>query len=138
MNVFRKPRVLVVDDERIIANTLAMILSRSGYDALTAYCGETAIEAAPRFEPDLLISDVVMPGITGIETAIQIRAAHPACKVLLFSGQAASINILELARSQEHKFEMLLKPIHPADLLARLSQILPVSEGAPVSNREVA
>lgn len=138
MNVSRKPRVLVVDDERIIANTLAMILTRAGYDALTAYCGETAVEAAPRFEPDLLISDVIMPGITGIEAAIQIRAAQPTCKVLLFSGQAASINLLEMARSQVNEFEILLKPVHPADLLARLGKMLPISESAGVGRREVA
>jgi len=139
MNGPRKPRVLIVDDERIIANTLAMILSRAGYDAQTAYCGETAVEVALRFEPDMLISDVIMPGITGIEAAVQIRADRPACKVLLFSGQAASINMLEMARSHDYEFEILLKPVHPADLLARLGKILPTSEGVQVvGSREVA
>ncbi len=138
MNEPRKPRVLIVDDEHIIANTLAMILSRAGYDALTAYCGETAVEVALRFEPDMLISDVIMPGINGIEAAVQIRAGHPACKVLLFSGQAASINMLEIARSKDEEFEILLKPVHPADLLARLGKILPTSEEAQVSSHRVA
>jgi CheY-like chemotaxis protein len=138
MTDLRKPKVLIVDDEQIIANTLAMILSRAGYDALTAYCGETAVEVALRFEPDMLISDVFMPGITGIEAAVQIRADCPACKVLLFSGQAASINMLEMARSQDHQFEILLKPVHPADLLARLGKILPTSVEAQVRSQEVA
>lgn len=138
MNARRKPRVLVVDDEQIIANTLAMILSRDGYDARTAYCGETAVEIAARFEPDMLISDVMMPGITGMEAAIKIRAVLPSCKVLLFSGQSAAVNLLKVARAQDHEFEILIKPVHPADLLARLHTELPILDEARVGDHEAA
>jgi CheY-like chemotaxis protein len=134
----QKPKVLVVDDELIIADALAMILNRSGYDARATYCGETAVQMASRFEPDLLISDVFMPGITGIEAAIQIRAALPSCKVLLFSGHAASVNLLAKARTHDDEFEILLKPVHPADLLVRLRKVLPISEEAQVRDQEVA
>lgn len=128
MTAHRRPRVLVVDDEQLIADTLSTILSRAGYDTRTAYCGEAAIEAALSFEPDMLISDVMMPDITGFEAAIKIRIAQPSCKVLFFSGQAASIDLLEEINLQDHKFEMLLKPVRPADLLARLKRILPISD----------
>jgi DNA-binding NtrC family response regulator len=63
---------------------------------------------------------VVMPGMTGIELAIHFRKAHPECKVLLFSGQAATANLLEKAREEGYDFDLLLKPVHPADLLAKL------------------
>lgn len=115
-----KPRVLVADDEQVIANTLAIILNQSGFEARAVYSGESAIEAVDTFQPDMLISDVIMTGITGIEAAIEIRNKAPKCKILLFSGQAATADLLEKARAQGHEFEILAKPVHPTDLLAKL------------------
>ena len=115
-----KVKVLIADDEQVIANTLAIILNQAGFDAFAVYSGEKAIEAALTFEPQLLISDVVMGGMTGIEAAIQIRALLPLCKVLLFSGQAATADLLRTSLSQGHSFEILAKPVHPADLLLKL------------------
>jgi CheY-like chemotaxis protein len=118
------PRVLVVDDERIIADSLTMILSNSGYDARSAYSGEMAIEMARNFCPVMLITDVLMPGISGIEVAIKVREMLPACKVLLFSGQAATFNLLETASAQGHEFELLPKPVHPTALIAKMQRIM--------------
>ena len=115
-----KPRVLVADDEQVIANTLAIILNQAGFEARAVYSGEKAIELLDEFQPDMLISDVIMTGMTGIEAAIEIRSRLPHCKILLFSGQAATADLLERARSQGHEFEILAKPIHPTDLLAKL------------------
>ena len=118
------PRVLVVDDERIIADTLEMILSMSGYDTRAAYSGEMAIEMARNFHPDMMITDVVMPGITGIEAAIKVREIVPACGVLLISGQAATQHLVEKSRSQNQEFELLLKPVHPTVLIAKLQSVI--------------
>ena len=115
-----KPRVLVADDEQVIANTLAIILNQAGFDARAVYSGEKAVEALDSFQPNMLISDVIMTGITGIEAAIKTRAKLPNCKILLFSGQAATADLLERARSDGHEFEILAKPVHPTDLLAKL------------------
>ncbi len=115
-----KPKVLVVDDERVIADTLAIILNQHGYEASAVYTGTGAVERARNDRPDLIISDVIMPDMNGIEAAINIRKFLPACKILLFSGQAATANLLESARAQGHEFEILAKPIHPQDLLAKL------------------
>jgi CheY-like chemotaxis protein len=115
-----KPRVLVADDEQVIANTLAIILNQSGFEARAVYSGEKAIDALDTFHPDMLISDVIMTGMTGIEAAIQTRLKLPHCKILLFSGQAATADLLERARTQGHEFEILAKPVHPTDLLAKL------------------
>jgi len=120
MTEARRVKVLVADDEQVIANTLVMILRQAGFDARAVYSGEEAVEMAQRFQPKLLISDVIMPGITGIEAAIKVRAELPSCKVLLFSGQAATVDLLEKARSRNYNFEILAKPVHPADLLAKL------------------
>ncbi len=116
----RKPKVLVVDDERVIADTLAIILNQHGYDATAVYTGTGAVEKARSTHPDLINSDVIMPDMNGIEAAIQIRKFLPGCKILLFSGQAATADLLENARTQGHEFEILAKPVHPQDLLAKL------------------
>lgn len=115
-----KHKVLVADDERVIADTLAMILNQSGFEARAVYSGEKALELAPTFEPDMLISDVIMADLNGIDAAIRIRELLPNIKVLLFSGQAATADLLEKARTQGYEFEILAKPVHPQDLLSRL------------------
>jgi CheY-like chemotaxis protein len=115
-----KPRVLVADDERVIADTLAIILNQAGYNASAVYSGTSAVEEAKNVKPDLVISDVIMPDMNGIDAAIKIRAALPSCKILLFSGQAATADLLENARQRGHEFEILAKPVHPQDLLAKL------------------
>ncbi len=115
-----KPRVLVADDERVIADTLAMILNQSGFEARAVYSGEKAVELASAFKPEMLISDVIMGGLSGIDAAIQIRALFPQVKILLFSGQAATSDLLTEARAQGYEFEILAKPVHPQDLVARL------------------
>lgn len=115
-----KPKILVVDDERVIADTLVIILNRSGFEASAAYSGESAVEMAQSIQPEMIISDVIMNDMNGIDAAIQIRAALPKCKILLFSGQAATADLLEKARERGHEFEILAKPVHPQDLLTRL------------------
>jgi CheY-like chemotaxis protein len=115
-----KSRVLVADDEQVIANTLAIILNQAGFEARAVYSGEKAVESLDSFQPDMLISDVIMTGMTGIEAAIATRRKMPNCKILLFSGQAATADLLEKAREEGHEFEILAKPVHPTDLLAKL------------------
>jgi CheY-like chemotaxis protein len=84
------------------------------------YSGEKAVEMAPTFAPDMLISDVIMADLNGIDAAIQVRALLPSIKILLFSGQAATADLLEKARAQGYEFEILAKPVHPQDLLNKL------------------
>jgi CheY-like chemotaxis protein len=118
--VTARSRVLVVDDERVIADTLAMILNQSGFEARPVYSGEKALEIATEWKPDMLISDVIMADLNGIEVAIRTRALLPKIKILLFSGQAATADLLEKARARGYEFEILAKPVHPQDLLSRL------------------
>ena len=119
-----KPVVLVVDDEPVIADTLTVILEQSGFMAMTAYYGRTAFQIADLIAPDLLLSDVVMPGMTGVDLAIAIRQAQPDCRILLFSGTAANIDLLNAAGEAGRGLTVLSKPLHPKDLLARISETL--------------
>ena len=122
-----RPVVLVVDDEHVIADTLAAILSCSGYTALTAYDGVSALETASVIPPQMLITDVYMPGMSGINLAIAIRKAIPDCKVMLFSGQASTVDLLSASRNAGYDFAALAKPIHPTELLAHVSKCLTAS-----------
>jgi CheY-like chemotaxis protein len=116
----RKPKVLVVDDDHIIADTLVKILNQSGFEARAVYSGEEALGLASTFQPDLLICDVIMQGMNGIDAAVCIRAILPSIKVLLFSGQLVTGDLVEQAKTQGHEFEVLAKPVHPNDLIAKL------------------
>ena len=111
-------RIFVVDDEKIIADSLSAILRSSGFDARAFYDGASTLAACKVDAPDWIISDVVMPGLSGIDTAVQIRQIYPNCKILLFSGQAATVDLLKKARDRGHEFEIVAKPIKPETLLA--------------------
>lgn len=119
-----RPMVMIVDDESSIADTLAEILSRSGYSTVTAYDADSAIETALLTPPEMLITDVVLPGMNGIDLAIHIRRIFPDCKIILFSGQASTGDLLTAANREGHQFVLLTKPVHPTDLLARISESL--------------
>lgn len=116
-----KRRVLVGDDETLIADTLTEILNGSGFEAITAYTAESAMQLAHAFQPDILISDVLMPQTNGVELAISIRATYPATKILLFSGQPSTGPIVQDARKQGYQFEVLAKPVLPENLIEKLN-----------------
>jgi CheY-like chemotaxis protein len=115
-----RQRVLVVDDQKLIADSLAEILRNEGFEALAVYDGWEAVEAVPRFHPDWLLSDVLMPRMNGVQLAITIRQNYPRVAVLLFSGQAGVSEILQESQQRGYCFELIPKPIHPLKLVERL------------------
>lgn len=119
----KRCRVFVVDDERLIANSLETILRMNGYDCSAFLRPHDALQAAKSDPPDLLISDVIMPLLSGVDLAIELQKHCPACKVLLFSGQAGIYDLLDAARADGHEFELLLKPMHPEHLLAKIHRV---------------
>ncbi len=125
-------RILVVDDEPAIADTLALIFRSNGYEARTAYSAEQALELLEEWQPDLSIIDVVLPGMNGIEFAIFLQASYPEIHFLLFSGQPGTSGLLEDAKRKGHLFEILAKPLHPSFMLATVADMLsspPVEAG---------
>ena len=113
-------KIIVVDDEPIIADTLVNILEGEGHDALAVSHGDSAVKWAKLIRPDAIISDVIMPGMDGIETAKAILQVLPNCRIILFSGQAASSDLVAKARAEGYSFEVLAKPINPDVLLQKL------------------
>jgi DNA-binding response OmpR family regulator len=126
------PAILVVDDERAIADTLSVILGKNGFAVMTAYNGTSALEIATLVPPQLLISDVMMPGMSGIDLAIAIRDAVPNCEVILFSARAFTADLLASARLAGLDFMALTKPVHPSEMLARVSERLALRKEVPI------
>jgi len=118
-----QPRILVVDDERLLADTTTAILSRAGYDAKTAYDGFSALEMVGSFRPDYLLTDIMMPDMNGVELAIAVTGKYPETSVLLFSGQAGISPILEASKAKGYEFPLLAKPVPPAQLIEKLRSL---------------
>jgi CheY-like chemotaxis protein len=120
------PKLLIVDDERVIADTLAMISSQYGYECFTAYDGWEGLRKAREIKPDIIITGVFNgAGPNGIDMVIQIHAEMPDTKIALFSGSAATADLLEKAVAEGHSFfltsvRILAKPVHPQELLSFL------------------
>lgn len=117
-------KILVVDDQRLIADTIVQIFQNAGFEAVAAYDGWSALEIAGRLRPDLLLSDVLMPQMNGVQLAIAMRRNHPETKILLFTGQAGISEILLEGKEKGYEFELLPKPIHPLKLLERIKEQL--------------
>ena len=117
-------RILIVDDEVAIADTLALIFRTQHYEVRAAYSAECAIEIIAEWRPDLAIIDVMLPEMNGIDLAIVIKANYRGCHVLLFSGHSNTAMLLEEAVRKGHQFEVLAKPVHPELMLERASALL--------------
>lgn len=116
-------RVLVIDDERHVADTLVMILKMSGWEAAAAYDGKAALQSIDSFRPRIVISDVIMPDMNGIEVCKVIQSKYPACHIFLSSGQAATNDLIAEAQRKGFDWELLAKPVEPHELLAKLEPL---------------
>lgn len=132
-----KPVVMVVDDEPLIRETILEILREEGFEPIGISDGAAGLTWAERIQPDIILADVIMPGMNGIDMAIAVRKKLPRCRIILFSGQASASNLVERARAQGHHFELFPKPIKPDELLASLRS--PASEArrhVPIDRRK--
>jgi DNA-binding NtrC family response regulator len=118
----------VVDDEDIIASTLELILISEGFAARSFVDPHDALQAAQTTAPDLLLTDVLMPGLNGIDLATRITQHCPDCRVLLFSGQNATKDLHDDAKLQGRDFALLAKPVHPQELLQTIRGLFEVHE----------
>jgi DNA-binding response OmpR family regulator len=112
--------ILVVDDEHLVADSLVEILNIYGFNASSRYGGSQAIDQATSAPFDVLISDVVMGQISGIDAAIEICKILPNCKVLLLSGNTRTTDMLKDAHERAHDFDIVAKPVHPLVIIDRL------------------
>ena len=114
-------RALVVDDERPLVEIVQTYLEREGFEVLVAYDGEQAVEAARSERPDLIVLDLMLPGIDGIEACRQIRAFSDAYIVMLTAKAEESDVIIGLSTGAD---DYLTKPFSPGELVARVRAML--------------
>lgn len=114
----RSVRVLVVDDECSVADTLALILNRSGHQSVAVYSAAEAVTVAGTFKPQALLSDVVMPGMNGYELAHYFAENFADCKLLLMTGHAGAAELSGTETASEFLPHILTKPVLPQTILA--------------------
>jgi len=131
-------KVLIVDDEKNICESLAAIFTSRGYEAKVASSAEQAVEIIAEWEPDLAILDVGLPKMNGIDLAIASKNGYPSCRILLFSGQPNTFDLLAQAEADGHLFEIVAKPVHPTVMLDRAARLLsPISPEAAKTRDEL-
>ncbi len=124
MNSERKrARILVVNEDAAIAESLSKTLEGDGYSVVTASSGQEALATAKQFRPDLLVSEVCMTGVNGVETASRITAKMPACRVLFLSSHGSITDVLSAA-PKRLVYSFISKPLHRLDLLNAIAYLL--------------
>ncbi|HEU5315441.1 MAG TPA: response regulator, partial [Chloroflexota bacterium] len=113
--------VLVVDDERNLVDLVRGYLEREGFAVLTAHDGPAALEAARRARPDLVVLDVMLPGLDGIEVCRQLRTFSDAYVLMLTARTEEVDKIVGLSVGAD---DYVTKPFSPRELVARVRALL--------------
>ena len=117
-------RILIVDDERVIADTHALVFRMQGYEAKVAYDAETALVLLQSLAADVLVSDIMLPRYGWSDSGRFVHATYPNCRILFMSGHPATADIIRDAEDRSQVFEEMAKPFHLTELLARVTQLL--------------
>ena len=118
-------RILIVDDEHLVADTLSLIFQKNGFVARAVYSADEALECARSFGPDLLLCDIDMPSKDGLELISTMDQEQPACRVLVLTGAYSSLKrIRKCSAENRRKFSVLTKPCHPSEVLRTAGEVL--------------
>jgi DNA-binding response OmpR family regulator len=115
-------RVLLVDDEEDFASTLAERLRLRGFQVETAYDGEQALQAIENSPPELVVLDVMMPGMRGMEVLQRLKVSHPHMVVILLTGHGSTRDGIE--GMKQGAFDYLMKPVKIEDLIEKMREAL--------------
>ena len=120
-----KRKILVVDDERMIADTLGIIFRKRGFDCRVSYTGAEALACTDTFCPELLLCDLSMPGMSGLEIVSGVIGKCPDCRVLLLTGHYTNLgSARKWARNHRAPSLVMTKPVLPAFLLEQADALL--------------
>ena len=129
------PSVLVIDDEPDVRDSIRQVLRRVGFDVTVADNGETGIQAFYGQPPDVLIVDIIMPRINGVEVIRKIRASHPGARIIAITGggnfgpfgykPGTLVTEAYLASATESGADAVItKPFHRTDLIALVRSLV--------------
>ncbi len=120
-----KTRVLVVDDDRLVADTLSMIYIANGYDCEARYSAADAFARAKEFAPDLVLCDVTLPDESGLQLGWRVQDALPHTRLLLLTAYASNaVQVSAEAHRMHRPVRLLNKPCRPDDLLRETASLL--------------
>lgn len=119
--------ILLVDDEVEFASTLAERLELRGINARVAYDGESALKAVAEDEPQVMVLDVMMPGLKGLDVLQRVREGHPRVQVILLTGQGKTRDGIDGMRYGA--FAYLMKPLDLDELIRTLSEAINTRQG---------
>lgn len=113
-------KILLVDDEQQFVSTLAERLELRGIEARVAYDGDQALEAVESEIPNVVVLDVIMPGMKGLEVLRRIKTKYPAVQVILLTGQGATRDGIEGMRLGA--FDYMIKPLDIDVLVEKMAE----------------
>ena len=119
--VVHKPRILVVEDDPRLSDAVALYLRHGGYDVVSAATGTEALEVAAKTTPDLLVLDVMLPGIDGIEVCRALRA-HSDVPIIMLTAKTTEADTLRGLDAGADDY--ITKPFSPRELVARVGVVL--------------
>jgi len=114
--------ILIVDDERDYADMIRMRLEANGYEVITAYDGESGLKAAQENKPNLILLDVMMPGIDGLQVISRLRRDEKTIKIPVVMLTARGETKAIMKSQQLHAVDHLIKPCEPEELLSTVQR----------------
>ncbi|MBS1804441.1 MAG: response regulator [Acidobacteria bacterium] len=119
-----RPRILFVTYLDTVMEPMIMILNREGFEGYLVPTAEEMLEKALEIKPDVVVSEILLYPMNGVDGAIRLQKILPSAKFLMFSGGAPAADVLNKAREQGHEFEVVGLPFHPQDLMNRLCRLV--------------
>jgi len=119
------PRILVIDDDADVRGSLSKILTRAGYEVVVAADGAAGIELQHKAPADVIITDIFMPGLDGLQTIRQLKKEGSGVRIIAVSGgdRTGTVDLKEHARLMG-AFNVLAKPFEMDDVLAAVKEAL--------------
>jgi len=129
-----KTKVLVVEDEASIRKFIAINLQRSGFAVLEAETGEKALEMAMACKPEVMVLDVMLPGIDGFEVCAKLRDQMPELIIIMLTARGQDID--KITGLEIGADDYMVKPFNPRELTARINTVLRRIESSKMPDDE--
>lgn len=130
----QKQKILIVDDDLHIAELISLYVMKEGYEVLEVYDGQEALKEAERFQPDLILLDLMLPGLDGYQVCAEIRKTSRVPIIMLTAKGETFDKVLGLELGAD---DYMVKPFDPKELLARIKAVLRRFEPKQEENKEV-